>query len=131
MTTDKRRGDGLNLTTHRASASVWERRGWNGTRARLTVTRWLVGIVGTALAVQGVRKRKGIGGLLAGLGAGLACWALAGEDDLFQARRWSGRVLEPWFRRDDLVQQASTESFPASDAPSWTSTVGTGVRRRA
>ena len=130
MTTDQRRGNGLNLTIHRASASVWKRRGWNGTRKRLTVTRF-VGIVGTALAVQGVRQRKGLGGLLAGLGAGLACWALTGEDGWFEARRWFGRVFEAWFRRDDRVQQASTESFPASDASSWTSTVGTGVRRGA
>ena len=28
----------LNLTTHRASASVWDRRGWDGTRERLAMT---------------------------------------------------------------------------------------------
>ena len=31
---------------------------------------------------------------------------------------------------DDLVHDASADSFPASDAPAWTPTVGTGLRGR-
>jgi hypothetical protein len=69
--------------------------------------------------------------MLAGIGGGLAWWALRGEGDLSKARQWFRHVVEPWFRPEDLVQQAGTESFPASDAPSWTPTVGTGVRRGA
>jgi hypothetical protein len=129
MTGNAPSANGMNLTTHRATASVWNRRGWNGTPEQLAATRWLIGIGGAALVIQGARQRTRTGVMLVGLGGGLAWWALTGEGALSQARQWFTRVLERWFRPEDRVQQASTESFPASDAPSWTSTVGTGVRR--
>ena len=120
----------LNLVTHRATTSVWDRRGWNGTRD-WAVTRWLVGAGGAALAVEGLRRRGVSGSFFAALGGSLAWWALTGEGDLSAAERWFNRVLEhaPW-NRADLVQEASTDSFPASDAPSWTPTVGAGVTGR-
>ena len=125
-------GHELNLTTHRAPASVWDRRGWDGTRERLAMTRWLVGVGGGALALQGLRQKSVTGGLLAGLGGGLAWWALSGEGDLSNARRWLTRLVErAGWNPDDLVHDASADSFPASDAPAWTPTVGTGLSRRA
>jgi hypothetical protein len=121
----------LNLRTHRAPTSVWDRRGWDGSRERLTLMRWLIGVGGGALAIQGLRLRSVTGGLLAGFGGGLAWWALTGEGDLSEPRRWLGRILDqaPW-HREDLVHEASADSFPASDAPAWTPTVGTGIRHQ-
>ncbi len=122
----------LNLTTHRATASVWERSGWDGTREQLAITRWLVGIGGGALALQGLRQRTIAGSLLAGLGGGLAWWALTGEGDLSEGRRWIEQLVErAGWRTDDRVHDESADSFPASDAPSWTPTVGTGLSGRA
>ena len=128
--TERSRDEDLNLSTHRAAASVWDRRGWDGTRERLALTRWLVGIGGSALAIQAIRRRTLASGVLAGWGGGLAWWALTGEGDLSEARRWFARALEPW-RRDDLVHEASADSFPASDAPAGTPTVGSGIRHGA
>lgn len=124
---------GLNLTTHRAPGSVWERSGWDGTREQLALTRWLVGIGGGALALQGLRRRSLAGSLLAGVGASLAWWALTGEGDLSEPRRWVGRAVERAGLRpdEDRVHDESAESFPASDAPSWTPTVGTGLSGQA
>jgi hypothetical protein len=121
----------LNLTTHRASASVWDRRGWDGTRERLAMTRWLLGIGGSALALQGLRQKTVTGGLLAGIGGSLAWWALSGEGDLSEARRWLTHLAErAGWNPNDLVHDASADSFPASDAPAWTPTVGTGLSGR-
>jgi hypothetical protein len=121
----------LNLQTHREPVSVWNRQGWDGTRQQLTLTRWLVGVGGGALAIQGARQRSISGTVLAGLGGALAWWALSGEGDLSDARRWLTMMAErAGLTRDDFVHAASADSFPASDAPSFTPTVGTGLRNR-
>ena len=123
---------GLNLTTHRATESVWNRRGWDGTPEQLAMTRWLVGIGGAALALQALRQRTVAGSILAGVGGSLAWWALSGEGGLPDPRDWAGQLLErAGWRADDRVHDESAESFPASDAPSWTPTVGTSISSRA
>jgi uncharacterized membrane protein len=120
----------LNLTTHRASASVWDRRGWDGSRERLAATRWLLGVGGAALAIQGLRRKSIVGGLLAGIGGSLAWWSLTGEGDLSDARRRLGQLAErAGWTSTDVGDDASADSFPASDAPARTSAVGTGLRR--
>ena len=122
----------LNLTTHRAPASVWDRRGWDGTREQPALTRWLLGIGGSALAIQGLRQRSVAGSLLAGIGGTVAWWALSGEGDLWNARRVLAQLVErARWRADDQVHDASADSFPASDPPAWTPTVGTGLSGRA
>lgn len=121
----------LNQKMVRTTGSVWERRGWDGAPQRRSATRLLVGIGGAALAVQGARQRGWRGRALATLGGSLAWWAMTDGGDLSDAQRWITDVLQRrWLGDDDQgVTSASADSFPASDSPSWTPTVGTGLRR--
>jgi hypothetical protein len=122
--------DGLNVTLHRASASVWDRRGWNGSRASATATRVLIGGGGLALLLQGMRQKGFARAMMTGVGRTLAWWALTGDGEIPDARQWMTKVSEKLHGvGEDLVHDASADSFPASDAPSFTPTVGTGVRR--
>src|SRR4051794_41915557 len=80
--------EGLNLTTHRSSASVWDRRGWDGSRERLALTRILVGVGGGALALQGVRQRTWTGRVLARPRGSPPRGGLTRGRGPTQARRW-------------------------------------------
>jgi hypothetical protein len=104
----------LNLVQHRVETNVWDRldrREWDS-------ERWLAAIAAGVFLLAGLRRRS-TGGLLLSLGAGtLAWWAYKGVDERY-AWRHHVRSAPPRSTSDPVVE-ASEESFPASDAPAWT-----------
>lgn len=110
----------LNLVQHRSGPSLWDR----DAAGAWDTERWLLAILAGAFFVAGVRRRS-MPGLLMALGGASLGWLATTTVDVRRIRR--AQIQQAWPRRSaagDPVMDASEDSFPASDAPSWTPTTG-------
>jgi hypothetical protein len=115
-----------NLVSHRASTSVWDKRGWHGPTIEEQIGPWVLSLAGAALVVYGVGRRSWRGAWWIASGIGLITGAAAGLATPHRARM----LLRHHLQRDsaDPTTTESMDSFPASDAPSSNMTVAAGAK---